>query len=100
MPADALPVAWPAPLPGAVRYQRYYRDPAGRPLAGKVTITGVERTQDGAQVVVPAAVTVKLVGGSLDVDLSPDTYTLVAELRTVDGVRATDKDTITVGSDQ
>lgn len=96
MPADALPIPQPVRLPGSVHYRREYRDILGRPLSGSATITGTARTDTGGAVTVPAAVTVELVGGVLEVDLPPDAYTIAAALRTVDGVRATDTDEVTL----
>jgi hypothetical protein len=85
-------------VPGAVPYRRIYRDAIGRPLTGKVTLTGKTRHTVDGLVVVPAPVEVELVDGALAVDLPPDDYDLAAELRTADGRRVTDADTVTVSS--
>ena len=82
---------------GAARLHRVYRDPLGRPLSGEVTITGATRTAAGGHVVVPAPVTVKISDGVLEVNLPPDTYQLQAPLRTADGARVQDADTVTLG---
>lgn len=96
MPADALPIPWETALEGTMHYRREYRDILGRAMRGQVTITGTERTDTDGGVVLPAPVTVELVGGVLEVDLPPDTYRLSAALKTVDGVRVTDSDTVTL----
>ena len=96
MPTPALPIPWPEPIPGSVTYRRIYQDTLGRPLRGKVTITGAARTQAGDVVVPPAPVVVDVVDGTLTVDLPPDTYRITAELRTKEGAKVTDTDTITV----
>ena len=94
MPAPALPEAWPTPLPGTVTLRREYRDPLGRPMRGKVTLTGSERHDGDGLTVLPVAVTVDLNGGVLEVALPPDTYTLTAALRTTDGERVSDSSTV------
>lgn len=99
MPDAALPVAWPAPLAGTVRLHRAYLDPLGRPFVGSVTITGGDRQETGASVVIPASVTVELVAGVLEAHLPPGTYRLDAALRTVDGARASDTTTTTLEAD-
>lgn len=96
MPVDALPESWPEPLPGTAPLRREYRDILGRPLRGVVTITGSTRTEDDGRVILPLAVNVELVGGVLEVDLPPDTYTLSAALRSVDGSRSSDAATVTL----
>lgn len=96
MPTDAKPQERTGALPGTVPYRREYRDALGRPMDGTVTLTGQARTELGGIVVLPAPVTVELVGGVLDVHLPPDTYTLQATLRTVDRDRTADSDTVTV----
>lgn len=96
MPAEAKPIPGPVRLPGTVHYRREYRDVLGRPMRGTATVVGAARTELGGSVVIPAAVTVEIVGGILEVDLPPDTYTIAANLRTVDGVRVTDTDTVTI----
>lgn len=96
MPADALPVPWSTPLSGTVHYRREYRDVLGRAMRGSATITGTARTDTGGAVVIPATVTVELTAGVLEVDLPPDTYTIAADLRTADGVRTSDTDTVTL----
>lgn len=92
------PAAYPgdALLPGMVQLRRVYRDPLGRPLSGQVTLLGATRHTHGGAVVPPTPVTVTLVSGVLNVQLPPDTYQLSAQLRTVDGERATDRDTVTL----
>lgn len=90
-PGDLL-----AALPGTVPYRRTYADVLGRPMTGSVTITGQARTDTGGTVVVPAPVAVALVDGVLDVALPPDTYRVEAALRTVDGARIADNDTVTL----
>lgn len=96
MPADALPVPRATPHAGAVRYRRAYVDTLGRPLTGRVAITGTTRREVGQTVVIPSAVMVDLVGGELDVSLPPDTYELTAALRNVDGERFAETTTITL----
>lgn len=96
MPVDAKPIPWPEPLTGLISYRREYRDILGRPMRGTVTITGTERTDSGGAVVLPAPVSVGLVAGVLEVDLPPDTYRIAATLRTVDGQRTSDTDTVTL----
>lgn len=94
MPVEAPVILPNVPLTGSVRCYREYRDVLGRPLTGVVTITGQTRTEVGGQTVLPLPVLVEIVGGVLDVNLPPDTYSLVADLRTVEQARATDKATI------
>ena len=96
MPSPALPAPRPT---GGRPYQRAYRDMLGRPMSGQVTITGQTRHEDGDTVMMPVSVTVDLVDGVLAVHLPPDTYRLQATLRTVDGVRASDSTTVTLGVD-
>jgi hypothetical protein len=96
MPAPALPEPLPTPLPGTVPLRREYRDPLGRAMRGEVTLTGSERRDGDGITVLPVAVTVDLHGGVLEVALPPDTYTLSAALRTVDGDRVTDTTTVTL----
>lgn len=96
MPADALPVPHPQSLAGTVNYRRSYLDTLGRPMRGDVTLTGSARSASGDAVVVPAPVAVPLVDGVLDVNLPPDVYRVVANLRTADGARVTDSDTVTL----
>jgi hypothetical protein len=93
MPADALPQS-SAPLPGATRLRREYRDALGRPMTGRVRITGAARSQDGTTVIVPAAVNADVAAGVLEVELPAGTYTLAATLTTVDGNRADDTETV------
>lgn len=90
-PGDAI-----AASPGTVHHRREYRDAAGRPMTGKVSFTGTARTEAGDVVVVPAPIPVDVVGGVLDVWLQPDTYTVAAELRTAEGVKVTDRETVTL----
>jgi hypothetical protein len=90
MPADALPVPWAEPVPGAVTYRREYRDLLGRPLRGTVTITATTRADVDGHAVVAAPVSVELAGGVLAVSLLPGAYTLAADLRTAEGVRVAD----------
>lgn len=99
MPVDALPVAWGAGGPDTVTYRREYRDLLGRPMRGQVTVTGTTRWSSDQAVTLPAPVVVELVGGVLEVDLPPDTYSLVAALRTVDGERANDSDEVILSTD-
>lgn len=99
MPVDALPVPWDTggSLDGTVPYRREYRDALRRLVkSGTVTIAGQARTERDGVVTVPAPVTVELVGGVLDVHLAPGTYTIAATLRTVDGERTSDSDTVTL----
>ncbi len=95
MPAPALPQPWH--LPGTVGYRREYRDPLGRPMSGSVTITNATRIEAGG-VVIPARSSsrVDLSAGVLDVQLYPNTYQFVAELRTEAGDEATDRHQATV----
>lgn len=93
MPAPALPQPFPEPLPGTAPLRREYRDALGRPMTGTVTITGTQRHTAGERVTPVAPVVADLVAGVLEVDLPPDTYTLTAALRTVDGNRVGDTDT-------
>lgn len=93
MPVNALPQS-NAPLPGASRLRREYRDALGRPLTGRVRITGAQRAQDGEAVIVPAPVNADVVAGVLDVELPAGSYTLTAALTTVDGNRADDTETV------
>lgn len=93
MPADALPQA-ASPLTGALPLRREYRDALGRPMTGRVRITGAQRAQAGEAVTVPAAVNADVPAGVLDVALPPGTYTLAAALTTVDGNRADDTETV------
>lgn len=65
-------------------------------MSGSVTLTGQTRSATGSTVVVPAPVAVALVDGVLDVQLPLDSYRVEATLRTVDGVRVSDVDTITL----
>ena len=93
MPVDARPHR-PHPLPGTVTLHRVYRDALGRPMTGTVTLTGRRRHTLGGNVVPTAPVTVPVDGGVLHVFLPPDTYTVVAALRTADGARVQDTETI------
>lgn len=93
MPVNALPQST-APLAGAVRLRREYRDALGRPMTGRARITGAQRAQDGEAVIVPAAVHADVLAGVLDVELPAGTYTLTAVLTTVDGNRADDTETV------
>lgn len=77
-------------LPGTVHYRREYRDALGRPMRGRVTITGAARSEHDGVVTLPAPVVVDVADGILDVDLPPDTYTITAALRTRDGDRASE----------
>lgn len=93
------PAAYPGDaLHGAVPVYRVYRDALGRPLSGRVTITGTVRTVDGDQVIPAAPVDVLVEHGVLSVNLLPDTYQFAAELRTADGRRTTDVDNVTVSA--
>lgn len=86
-----------AALPGTVRYRRVYLDALGRPMSGSLTFTGTARTEAGGAVVLPAPVVVPVGGnGGVDVWLPSDTYTVEASLRTADGARVTDSDTVTL----
>lgn len=98
MPADALPQPWPEQSRTGSNYRREYRDVLGRPMSGSVTITGTARNDDGGTVTVPSPVVVELDAGVLDVHLPADTYTVVAQLATVDKSRVTDNDTVTIGA--
>lgn len=90
MPADALPEPRRAPLPGTVPVRRVYVDALNRAMSGEVVVSGGDRADVGDHVVVPAPVTVPLVGGVLEVDLRPGAYKLTAKLRTVDGDKTND----------
>lgn len=85
---------------GAVTYRREYRDGLGRAMIGDVTFTGRTGAKLDGVTIPPTRVTVPLtkeMGGVLEVTLLPDTYTVVATLRTVDGAgRATDRAEITL----
>lgn len=98
MPADALPQPRPGTriLPGTAPYRRAWADPLGRPLRGKVVLTGQTRIEAGVLVVLPAPVTVELVDGVLDVILPCGPYRMAADLRTVDGAPVSDDGTFTV----
>jgi hypothetical protein len=93
MPDPALPIPRATPLPGTVPLRREYRDPLGRPMTGSVVLTGRSTAGGGYA---PAPVTVAVPAGVLEVDLPPDTYEAAATLRTVDGVRVSVRDTITL----
>ena len=99
MPTPALPRQEPTPLANGVRLYREYRDMLGRPMDGKAVITGTARSEAGVVVVPAAPVTVDIVGGVLDVSLPPDTYTVVAELRTVERRSVSDSHTITLATE-
>lgn len=90
----------PSP-PGATptgHYRRTFTDPLGRPLAGKVTLTGQTRHDHDGHSTLPAPVSVDLADGTLDVTLPLDTYQLEGRLITSDGTRvALPPETITVG---
>lgn len=96
MPVDALPVPAAAGLPGSVTHRHVYRDSLGRPMNGVATITGSVRSVDGHTTVVPVAVTAKVADGLLEVTLPPGEYRIVAALRTQDGRRASDVDTVSL----
>lgn len=96
MPVDALPQPWPDPLPGRIRFRREFRDALGRPLTGKVTLTGRNGTSHGDVTIPPAPVEVQLVGGILDVALPPDVYRLSGRLSTKEGARVDVRDELTV----
>ena len=96
MPDPALPIPRSTPLEGTAHLVRLYADPLGRPMRGVVTISGGARSELGSSVVVPAPVTVELVDGVLDVSLPPGDYSIVAMLRTIDGERVSDQDTVTL----
>lgn len=96
MPDDALPQPWPTPAYGAVNLRRTYRDPLGRPMEGHVSITGRTRSVHGETVTSAVTVTVPVVRGAIDVHLPPDTYRIDAALRTIDGARATETETVTL----
>jgi hypothetical protein len=95
MPAPALPQ--PRNSAVMVRYRRLYRDLLDRPMTGTVTLTNATRVAT-ADRVIPArtSVPVELVDGVLDVHLPPNTYRVVAQLRTADGEELTDQDTVTL----
>lgn len=96
MPTQALPIPPARPTPGAVTVLREYHDALGRPMSGEVTITGGKRSTDGQRVLVPAAVVAPVAGGVLRVALPPGTYTFSAALKTLDGGKASDVETVTV----
>lgn len=95
MPVNALPQST-APLAGAVRLRREYRDALGRPMTGRARITGAQRAQDGDVVTVAAPVVAPVLDGALAADLPPGTYVLHAQLSTVDGARVDDTETVTL----
>ena len=84
-PSEPLPYPGDTLPDGALSLRRDYVDILGRPMRGKVRITGTS----GA-----APVIVKVEGGVLEVALPPDTYTLDAELHTADGFKETRSDVI------
>lgn len=90
MPQDALPVPPPPIRPNLERLIREYLDPLLRPMSGTVTIRGSETLREGAANIIPVAVKVKLLNGVLDVLLPPDTYTLEADLWTIEDQRVSD----------
>lgn len=94
MPAEARPHA---AHHGAHALHRFYADALGRPMTGTVRITGAARAQDGHRVTVPAAVTVEVTAGHMACGLPAGTYQLAANLTTVDGHRADDTETVTLG---
>ena len=96
MPAPALPQPAAQPLPGTVALRRIYRDALGRPMTGRVRISGVERAKTGETVVMPAPVNADVTAGVLEVWLPAGRYTLTATLTTVDGTRADDAETVTL----
>lgn len=97
MPAEALPYdARPTGATPTGRLYRVYADALSRPMRGQITLQGQTRTEVDGRVVLPAPVLVDLVDGVLDVTLPPDTYTLTAALRTVDGTRAQETASVVV----
>lgn len=82
-PAESRPLnAYPGDLPASQRaaarppFRRVFLDSLGRPLAGQVTF----RPSRGV-----GSVTVPLVDGVLQVQLTPGQYRMVGTLKTVDG---------------
>lgn len=94
MPADALPQPAARPHAGSVLLRRVYRDALGRPLTGKVRLTGNDRAQDGHHVTVQAPVHAEVVAGVLELWLPVGTYALSATLTTADGIRTDDTETV------
>lgn len=94
MPTPALPV--PRPRASGGRFRRVYVDALGRGMDGTVTVTGAARADDDGRVTLPAPVTLEVVAGLVDTLLPADTYTVRADLRTVDGHRVTDTETVAV----
>lgn len=76
MPEKALPIAPPRPIEGLVNLYRAYYDLLHRPMNGTVTITGTI-SDDTVKAV--------LINGVLELNLPPDTYSLIAELWNTDG---------------
>jgi len=95
MPSNALPVS-NSPLPGTVRLRREYRDVIGRPMTGTVTLLGSSSHDIAGVKVLVAPAVVQLSGGVLEVNLPPDRYELTAQLKTVEGARLTEKETVTL----
>lgn len=93
MPANALPIP-NSPLPGTVRFRRVYRDALGRPLTGSVTLLGSRRHDIADVTVLVAPAVVHLSDGVVEVNLPPDVYELSAQLKTVEGARLAEKETL------
>lgn len=98
MPQEALPVA-PAPITRRGNLRREFFDPLLRPMSGTVILTGSEVTREGEATVVPVRVKVPLLDGVLSVFLPPDTYTLEADLWTLDDVQVHYSDMVVVGGE-
>jgi hypothetical protein len=96
MPVRAQPIP-PDPInTSLIPLRREYHDLLQRPMSGTVTITGSQASRAGTRNVLPEPVRVPLVNGVLDVLLPADTYTLVADLWSVDDVQSRDEDTVTL----
>lgn len=95
MPSPALPI--PINPTNRVRLFRIYTDLSGRPLSGRVTVTGTTHTRTGDAVVLASPTVIDLVDGTLSVMLPPDTYDLTADLLSVDRVESTHLETVTLG---
>lgn len=90
---------------GSTTLQKVYADALGRPMTGRVAITGLAPevrgraaiAGGGVGIMPGARLVVELTEGRLDLALPPGEYTLEAQLRTADGNRLTDTDTVTLG---
>lgn len=96
MPQEALPIPHDPMNRSLIEFRREYRDLLQRPMKGRVTLTGSQSSSSGVRHVLPAPVTIELVDGLLDVRLPADTYTITADLWSVDDVQSRDEDTVTL----